>query len=312
MVEIIGTVAVLLAIYALASGSGIFSERSGTINLAIEGGMTGGALGYVLTTYLLTNAGSAEPSQLQWWMVVVGILAAIGFGIIITSFLSITAINLRGNQVVIGTAINVMVPVLSLIVVVMLTQGNFTVPMTSLQMTTGLPDGGLEAWKIQLIVAGAVMFFMIGMFILIRKTKFGLRLRAAGENPHALAATGVSVIKIKHQAMLVAGVLAGLAGGIVVSAYSKFSSYANTTLGMGFIAIAVLILGQWRLQWTILGSLLFAGMFATVDHFSVQLAEYKFILALIPYAFTILLLPFVSRNSKAPAADGIPYVNTGR
>ena len=78
-------------------------------------------------------------------MVVVGILAAIGFGIIITSFLSITAINLRGNQVVIGTAINVMVPVLSLIVVVMLTQGNFSVPMTSLQMTTGLPDGGLEA-----------------------------------------------------------------------------------------------------------------------------------------------------------------------
>lgn len=88
------------------------------------------------------------------------------------------------------------------------------------------------------------MLFMGGLFVLMRKTKFGLRLRAAGENPHALAATGVSVVKIKHLAMLMSGILAGLAGALVVSSYSKFSSFTNTSLGMGFIAIAILILGQ--------------------------------------------------------------------
>lgn len=88
------------------------------------------------------------------------------------------------------------------------------------------------------------MILMLYLFLLIKKTKFGLRLRASGENPHALAATGVPVLKIKHYSMLIAGALAGFAGALAVSCYSKFSSYANTTLGMGFIAIAILILGQ--------------------------------------------------------------------
>ncbi|NQZ65892.1 MAG: ABC transporter permease [Mycoplasmatales bacterium] len=308
MTEVIGVIGILLAVYALASGSGLFAERSGTINLSIEGGMTFGALGYVMTTHSLTNSNS---ETLQVWMVLIGLIVAIIFGIVATSLLSFTAINLRGNQIVIGTAINIMVPIISLITVVAITSGNFSVPMTKLQMTTGL-DTPLLAWEIQLIVASVILVMMLGLFVLMRMTKFGLRLRAAGENPHALAATGVSVYLIKHLAMLISGILAGFAGGIVVSAYSKYSSYANTTLGMGFIAIAILILGQWRMQWIILGSLLFAIMYSIVDHYAVVIGEFKYLLSLIPYLFTLMVLPFISEFSKPPAADGIPYVNTGR
>ncbi len=308
MQDTIGTIAILLAVYALASGSGIFAERSGTINLSIEGGMTFGALGYVVTTHSLTNNGN---QQLEIWMVIIGLFVSLIFGLIATSLLSFTAINLKGNQIVIGTAINIMVPIISLISVVAITNGNFTVPMTSLQMTTGL-NSSLLSWEIQIIVSVIVLLLMLFLFVLIRMTKFGLRLRAAGENPHALAATGVSVYLIKHLAMVISGFLAGLAGGLVVSAYSKYSSYANTTLGMGFIAIAILILGQWRIQWTILGSLLFALMYSIVDHYAVTLGEFKHLLSLIPYLFTLIVLPFISEYSKPPAAGGVPYINTGR
>lgn len=307
MTQVIGIIAILLAIYALASGSGLFAERSGTINLSIEGGMIMGALGYVLTTQTFVDKGY----ELTPWIASLGILAGIVFGVIITSFLSFTAINLRGDQVVIGTAINIAAPVISLIAIVILTSGNFSAPTNSIQITTNLIDS-LESWQVQLVIASVVMVLMAGLFILMRKTKFGLRLRASGENPHALAATGVSVVKIKHLAMLISGALAGLAGALAVSSYSKFSSFTNTTLGMGFIAIAILILGQWRMQWTIIGALLFASMFAVIDHYSVQLEEYKYLIDLIPYVFTILVLPLISRWSKPPEADGIPYVNTGR
>lgn len=307
MTQVIGIIAILLAVYALASASGLFAERSGTINLAIEGGMIMGALGYVMTTQSFVDNGH----ELNVWIALLGIVVGIAFSVIITSLLSFTAINLRGDQVVIGTAINIAAPVISLIAIVVLTKGNFSAPTTSLQITSNL-NKSIDTWVIQVIIAATIMLFMGGLFVLMRKTKFGLRLRAAGENPHALAATGVSVVKIKHLAMLMSGILAGLAGALVVSSYSKFSSFTNTSLGMGFIAIAILILGQWRMQWTIIGSLVFAAMFAVVDHYSVQLDEYKHILSLIPYVFTILVLPFISRWSKPPAADGIPYVNSGR
>lgn len=135
MLDTIGVIAILLAIYSLASACGLFSERSGTVNLAIEGGMTFGALGYVIVTYLLTQKGTIA---LQVWMALLAILTSIVFGILITLFLSFTAINLRGNHVVIGTAINIMVPVISLAVVVLLTTGSFNVPMSKLQITTGI------------------------------------------------------------------------------------------------------------------------------------------------------------------------------
>lgn len=307
MTTIIGTIAILLAVYALAAGSGIFAERSGTINLSIEGGMIMGALGYVLTAQTFVD----NDYQLTGAIAFLSVLVGMVFGIITTSLLSFTAINLRGDQVVIGTAINIAAPVISLITIVILTKGNFSTPTTSIQITINLIDK-LKAYQVQLLIAGLVLVLMVGLFVLMRMTRFGLRLRAAGENPHALASSGVSVLKIKHFAMLISGSLAGLAGALVVSSYSKFSSYTNTTLGMGFIAIAILILGQWRLQWTILGSLIFAAMFAIVDYYAIELDEYKYILALLPYAFTILVLPIISRWSKPPAADGIPYVNSGR
>ena len=308
MLETIGVIAILLAIYSLASTCGLFSERSGTVNLAIEGGMTFGALGYVIVTYLITEKGD---TSLQVWMVLLGVITSIVFGIFITSFLSFTAINLRGNHVVIGTAINIMVPVISLAVVVLLTTGSFNVPMSKLQITTGIKSD-LTPWQIQLIILGLVMMIMIYLYILMKKTRFGLRIRASGENPHALAATGVSVLKVKHYSMLIAGALAGFAGALAVSCYSKFSSYTNTSLGMGFIAIAILILGQWRIQWIIIGALVFSAMFAVVDRYSVNLAEYKYIFALIPYTFTILILPIISKYAKPPQAAGVPYYNKGR
>ena len=308
MKEVLGVIFILLAVYSLAAASGLFSERSGTVNLSIAGGMTMGALGYVLTTFLLTSQGK---NQMEIWMVIIGLFVSIIFGLLTISLLAFASINLRGNQVVIGMAINIMVPIISLVVVVMLTTGNFTVPMTKLQITTGI-ESSLEPWMIQMIISFVVAFIMAGLFVLMRKTTFGLRLRSAGENPHALAATGVSVITIKHLAMLISGILAGFAGGLVVSAYAKFSSYANSTLGMGYIAIAILILGQWRMQFIVLGSLAFATMFAVIDHYSVQLAEYKHILAIIPYAMTIVSLPFISKLNNMPKADGIPYVNSGR
>ena len=307
--SIIGGIFILLAVYMLASSSGLFAERSGTINLSINGGMIMGAIGYVMTSKLLVD----DIGSYQWWFPIIGIFVGLLFSVLITLLLSFAAINLKGNQIIVGTAINVLAPIISLIIIIAISNGQQTLPTTDYQTITNIEQNSwIEAWHIQAFIFVAVAILMMGLFFLMRKTNFGLRLRAAGENPHALAAAGVSVVKIRHLAMIISGALAGLAGGLVVSSFIKFSSYSSTIMGMGFIAIAILILGQWRMQWTILGSLAFSAVYILAYVYGPKLDENQWYVYMVPYVAILITLPLISLKVRAPKAAGIPYENTGR
>ncbi|MCK5807251.1 MAG: ABC transporter permease [Mycoplasmataceae bacterium] len=306
---ILGGLLILFAIYSLAASSGLFAERSGTINLSINGAMIMGAVGYVAASKLLVDS----IGHLEWYVPIIALMVSVVLSIMITSLLSFAAINLKGNQVIIGTAINVLAPIISLVILILVSKGQQILPTTDYQMiTVFVVDFGIPAWGIQAIIASIVMVIMGLMFYIMKFTTFGLRLRAAGENPHALAAAGVSVVKIKHLAMLLSGVMAGLAGGIAVSSFIKFSSYNSSIFGMGFIALAILILGQWRMHWIILGAFIFSGIYIVANSYAFKLADNRWYLYMIPYVAILITLPLFSMRSAAPKAAGIPYENTGR
>ena len=307
--SIIGGLLILFAIYSLAASSGLFAERSGTINLSINGAMIMGAVGYIAMSKILVDA----IGHLEWYVPILSLMVSIVLSVLITSLLSVAAINLKGNHVIVGTAVNVLAPIISLLILIAISNGQQILPTTDYQMiTVFVVDFGIPAWGIQAIIASIVVVIIGGMFYLMKFTSFGLRLRAAGENPHSLAAAGVSVIKIKHLAMLISGILAGLAGGIAVSTFIRFSSYNSSIFGMGFIALAILILGQWRMQWVILGAFAFSLIYILTYTYAFKLEDNKWYLYMIPYVAILVTLPLFSMKSSAPKAAGIPYENTGR
>lgn len=306
---IIGGIFILMAVYMLASASGLFAERSGTINLSINGGMIMGAIGYIMTSKLMVD----DIGHYEWYIPIVGIFVGVLMSMAITMLLSFASINLKGNQIIVGTAINVLAPIISLVIIIAISNGQQMLPTADFQTITNISQSStLEAWHIQMIIFFVVGTLMVGLFLLIRKTNFGLRLRAAGENPHALAASGVSVYKIRHFALMISGALAGLAGAFAVSSFIKFSSYSSTILGMGYIALAILILGQWRMQWIMLGSLAFSAIYILAYVYGPDLDENQWFVYMIPYVSILITLPLISLRQQAPKAAGIPYENSGR
>ncbi len=306
---ILGGIFVLTAVYALAATSGLFAERSGTINLAINGGMIMGAAGYMLLSYMLVQ----QMGGMRWWIPIVSIANSILFSVAITTLLAIGTINFRGDHIIVGTAINILAPIISTVILVIVSHGQQLIPTLKYSMITTFPTySKITAWEIQMIIFFIVAFIILALYLLMRKTVFGLRLRAAGENPHALAAAGVSVFKIRHLAMLISGTLSGLAGGIVVSGFLKFSAYGSSVYGMGFVALAILILGQWRMPWLILGALAFSVVYILTYSYAQKLVENQWLIYVVPYVTILISLPMLSATSNAPKAAGQPYINTGR
>ena len=307
LTTIIGGLAILFAVYALAAGSGLFAERSGIINLSINSGMVMGAVGYIMVNKLMFDS----VGSLQWYMPVIGVLVGIIFSILITSFLSVASINFKGDQVIVGTALNVIAPIISLLILIGISNGQQFVPTSDYQIITNF-NKDIPAYALQLIIMSVVLVVIGFLFYLIRFTTFGRRMRAAGENPHALAAAGVSVAKIRHIAMLISGALAGAAGALVVSSFIKFSSYSSSVFGMGFLALAILILGKWRMQWVLVGAFLFSGIYILAYNYGPTLDDNQWLIYMIPYVAILITLPLISRKSKAPKASGVPYENSGR
>lgn len=308
--DILSTACVLFSIYMIASLSGLFAERSGTINLSINGGMIIGAMSYFLMARgMLYDPNVPEYMQLELTIPVLLSSVLIGMigGMLITSLLSFAAINLKGDQVVVGTAINILAPVISLIAMYAATQeDHLKAPWYRILPVFG-SQTDMPTYMIALIIAFIILGIALLAWLLLNKTRFGLRIRAAGENPNALAAAGVSVLTVRHMAMLISGALAGLAGALAAALAPSLSTYYNNVSGMGFIALAILIMGQWRTIWMIIGALAISFLFATMEQYGVTLGNQQFLLKMVPYLGTVAILPLVSKWSKAPKAVGVPY-----
>jgi ABC-type uncharacterized transport system permease subunit len=282
----------------LAALGGLFSERSGVINIALEGKMLAGAFTAAAVTYAADTRlgmGAASP-----W---IGLLGGMIAGLFIAVIYALSCIKFKSDQVVSGAAINIL-----MIGMPGLLSGAFFLSSGS---TPQIPKDHLlpqSPWFIAIVVLALVA----GIWYVLYKTPFGLRLRSVGENPEAADAAGVSVSRIRYSGVLLAGVLAGLGGAYLSIGQSSLFT-RNMTAGRGFIALAALIFGKWRPVQTLLACLLFGfteavsiqmqGVFKlpSGEDIPVQFIQ------MVPYVLTIVVLAGFIGSSRPPRALGIPY-----
>ena len=331
--------AIPLMIVALA---GIFAERSGIINLALEGIMIFGAFSGVLLVRILQSFGLFDAAKDAGWMHLQGylllvMLGAAILGAIFAMLLAFAAINLKADQTIGGTALNMLAPALVLFFVRILANQNvllllsgdsaswFMVKKTMLGFEKGDQLSMLgEAFlnKVYLTTYFCILIFII-LSILLYKTRFGLRLRSCGENPQAAASLGINVVKMRYIGVAISGALAGM-GGFVYAVTTCNCSASGDVAGFGFLALAVMIFGNWKPLNVAGGALLFglfkciAASYSTLDingdgvFWLAEIGINSSVYRLLPYLITLIVLAFTSKSSRAPKAEGIPYDKSTR
>ena len=324
-----------LMIVALA---GVFSERSGIINLALEGIMIFGAFVGVLFVstmqeyeVFITAARTGDWMTLQGLVLLAMVVAAI-MGALFSLLLSFASINLKADQTVGGTALNMLAPALVL----------FLVRIIANQNTLQMKSGDAASWfmikkstfgidksvdlgffgetflhKVYLATYICIILFVV-LSILLYTTRFGLRMRACGENPQAAASLGINVYRMRYAGTTIFGALAGL-GGFVYSLTTANCTSNGDVAGFGFLALAVMIFGNWKPLNIALSSLLFglfkcvAASYSTLDingdgiYLLKDLGISSHLYRMLPYLVTLVVLAFTSKKSRAPKAEGIPY-----
>ena len=327
--------AVPLMIVALA---GVFAERSGIINLALEGIMIFGAFVGVLFVNSMQNlAIFLNAARMGNWLTLqalemLAMLVAAALGAVFSLLLSFASINLKADQTIGGTALNLMAPALVLFLVRILANQN------TLQMKTG----DAASWfmikkstfgidkntdlgflgetflnKVNLATYLCIILFIV-LSVILYTTRFGLRLRACGENPQAAASLGINVYKMRYAGTTISGALAGM-GGFVYSLTTANCTSNGDVAGFGFLALAVMIFGNWKPGNIALSSLLFglfkciAAAYSTLDingdgvFMLAELGISSHLYRMLPYLVTLIVLAFTSKKSRAPKAEGIPY-----
>ena len=303
--------AIPLLIVALG---GMFSERSGVVNIALEGIMTMGAFTSIL---FLNLTGKTMSGQGQ---LLIAIVIAMVTGIVFSLFHAYAAINMKADQTISGTALNMFAPAFAIFVAriiqgVQQIQFSNTFRIESVPVLGSIPVIGDLLFKNTYITTYLGIAILVISAIVLYRTKFGLRLRACGEHPQAADAAGVNVYRMPYAGVMISGALGGLGGLVFVVPTS--TNFNATVSGYGFLALAVLIFGQWkpvRIMWA---SLFFgltkaiAAAYSGIPFLS-NLGIPSYLYKMIPYIATLVVLIFTSRNSQAPRASGIPYDKSAR
>lgn len=288
---------------------GMFSERSGIINIALEGIMTMGAFTGIL---FLNMTGGTMSGQGQ---LILAVLVSMGTGAVFSLFHAYAAINMKADQVISGTALNMFAPAFAIFVARVL-KGVQQIPFTNTFRIPSVPVLGKIPVLGPLLFQNTYLTTFIGFLILavsvivLYQTKFGLRLRACGEHPHAADAAGINVYRMQYAGVFISGALAGLGGLVFVVPTS--TNFNASVSGYGFLALAVLIFGQWKPMRILYASLFFGLMKAVAAAYSgipflSSLGIPSYFYKMVPYIATLVVLIFTSRNSQAPRASGVPY-----
>ena len=327
--------AVPLMIVALA---GVFAERSGIINLALEGIMIFGAfIGVLFVRNMQSVQAIANAYANKQWLTLQGLellamMVAAALGALFSLLLSFASINLKADQTIGGTALNLMAPALVLFLIRILANQN-TLQMATgdaaswfmlKKSTFGIPKnqdigflGETFLNKVYLATYVCILLFII-LSVILYKTRFGLRLRACGENPQAADSLGINVYKMRYAGTTISGALAGM-GGFVYALTTTNCTANGDVAGFGFLALAVMIFGNWT-PLNIAGASLLFGLFKCIAaayssldlngdgvYLLAQLGISSHLYRMLPYLVTLVVLAFTSKKSRAPKAEGIPY-----
>ena len=305
---------IFASVLMLVALGGCFAERSGVINIGLEGIMGVGALGGALVMKFLPVSIGVLP------MVLLTVLASALLGCLFSLFLAVAAINFKADQTITGTAMN------------MLATAGATVAVKA--MNTAASGGNDVSSDIAYTRAKDLFIVRLGQFefnwfmlvaaiclvisyVVLYKMKFGLRLRSCGEHPQAAASVGISVQKMRYSGVLISGLLGGLGGIVYITAGVSVWKFENGVAGFGFLAMAVMIFGSWHPLKIALAALLFGFLRALGNVYSgfdilMQLNIPSVVYNMLPYIISLVVLAFTSKKSRAPKAAGIPYDRSTR
>ena len=299
---------IFASVLLLVALGGCFSEHSGVINIGLEGIMVMGALGGALMMKFLPAGTSA------FVVVLLTVLASILLGMIYSLLLAVAAVNFKADQTLVGTAMNLLgTAAATVFVKAMNTAADPDNVSSTIQYLDGrkaflVNIGGFEFnWCMLLAVIALVIAYVV-----LYKTRFGLRLCACGEHPQAADSVGINVYRMRYAGVLISGVLGGLGGIVYITAGVSEWKFENGVAGFGFLALAVMIFGQWKPTRIALAAILF-GFFRALGNvysgFDVLQALNlpSSVYNMLPYVISLVVLAFTSQKSRAPKAEGIPY-----
>lgn len=299
---------IFASVLVLVALGGCFSEHSGVINIGLEGIMVMGALGGALMMKFLPS-GTAAPA-----VILLVILASVVIGMIFSLLLGVAAIRFKADQTLVGTALNLLEPAVAVVLVRAINTAenadnvSSTVAYGHAKKAFIVNIGKFEFNWFMLIA----LLVLIAAYVVLYKTKFGLRLCACGEHPQAADSVGINVYKMRYAGVLISGALGGLGGLVYITAGVSEWKFENGVAGFGFLALAVMIFGQWKPVNIGLAALLF-GLFRALSNvytgfdLLVALKLPSTVYNMLPYIISLVVLVFVSKKSRAPKAEGIPY-----
>ena len=308
MILLLQYMLIFASVLMLVALGGCFSEHSGVINIGLEGIMVMGALGGALMMKFLPGDTSA------FVMILLVVLAAIALGMVYSLLLAVAAVNFKADQTLVGTAMNLLGTAGATVFVKAMNTAesvdnvSSTIQYIDAKKAFLVNLGGFEFnWFMLLALIALVI-----SYVTLYKTRFGLRLMACGEHPQAADSVGINVYKMRYAGVLISGMMGGLGGIVYITAGVSEWKFENGVAGFGFLALAVMIFGQWKPTRIALAALLF-GFFRALGNvytgfdllkaMNLPAAVYN----MLPYIISLVVLAFTSKKSRAPKAEGIPY-----
>ncbi|MDP4088885.1 MAG: ABC transporter permease [Bacillota bacterium] len=309
------TLPVAIPLLLVALG-GMFSENSGVINIALEGVMLFGAFFGCLSVLFIQSSG-VNPQL----VLIIAMLIAAAAGILYSMLLAFAAINMKADQTITGTALNMLIPAAILLFSKMKFNSDGVTThidfyIKSVPGISKIPILGDLFFKNTYLTVYIGFLFLIIATIIFYRTRIGLRLRACGEHPQAADSVGISVYKMRYLGVALSGFLGGIGGYFYsVGVMNGNIDGHNGVAGFGFLALAVMIFGQWKPIKILFAALFFAFLRALGSSYSlipflnalkINETYYK----MLPYVATMVVLVFTSKRSRAPKSEGIPFVKS--
>ena len=308
MILLLQYMLIFASVLMLVALGGCFSEHSGVINIGLEGIMVMGALGGALMMKFLPDSTPA------FLMILLVVLAAILLGMIYSLLLAVAAINFKADQTLVGTAMNLLGTAAATVFVKAMNTAesvdnvSSTIQYINAKKAFLVNIGGFEFNWFMLMA----LIALVVSYVVLYKTRFGLRLMACGEHPQAADSVGINVYRMRYAGVLISGMLGGLGGIVYITAGVSEWKFENGVAGFGFLALAVMIFGQWKPTRIALAALLF-GFFRALGNvytgfdFLKALNLPSSVYNMLPYIISLVVLAFTSKKSRAPKAEGIPY-----
>lgn len=290
---------------------GMFTERGGVTNIALDGVMIIGAFAGI---FFINQMGQTMSGQL---LLLLAILIAVAVGGVFSLLLAYSAINLKSDQIIGGTALNMLAPALAIYVARTIQENGVqqiqfinSFRIHSVPILGDIPVIGSLFFKNAYLTTYIGLAILVISVIVLYKTKFGLRLRACGEHPHAADSVGINVYKMRYAGVMISGELGGLGGLVFIIPTS--TNFNATVSGYGFLALAVMIFGQWRPMKILFAAFFFGLMKTIASAYSVIpiLATASIpgdVYKMVPFIATLIVLAFSSKSSRAPKAVAVPY-----